>query len=120
MSVAPRTVVLVDDDPNILRLVEKMLKPRPIELLSVPRPAEVLRICETRTVDVLISDIAMPEMDGIQLAMRVLDLQPETKILLISGHWNGDEPPIDSPRVTFLPKPFFPSDLVARIKELLP
>jgi CheY-like chemotaxis protein len=60
MSEAPRTVLIVDDDPNILRLVEKMLKSRRVNVLVAPRPSEALHICETQAVDLLISDVAMP------------------------------------------------------------
>jgi CheY-like chemotaxis protein len=118
MSVAPRTVLIVDDDPNILRLVEKMLKPRGVLVLVAPRPSEALRICETQKVDVLISDFAMPEMDGAKLADRVLKLRPETSVLLISGRYSGDEP--TSGRLRYLSKPFFPSQLIAHLREMLP
>jgi len=119
MSAAPRTVLIVDDDPNILRLVEKMLKPRGVQVLVAPRPSEALRICETQPVDVLISDFMMPEMDGAKLAERVLKLRPETSVLLISGRYK-DEEPAATGRLRYLPKPFFPSQLIARLREMLP
>ena len=72
MKDAPRTVLIVDDDPQVLRLVEKMLKSRPVKILLAPRPSEALAICESQQVDLLISDVAMPEMDGNKLADRVL------------------------------------------------
>jgi len=118
MSAAPRTVLIVDDDPNILRLVEKMLKPRGVLVLVAPRPSEALRICETQTVDVLISDFTMPEMDGAKLADRVLKLRPETSVLLISGRYKDNEPA--SGRLRYLSKPFFPSQLIAHLREMLP
>jgi CheY-like chemotaxis protein len=118
MSAAPRTVLIVDDDPNILRLVEKMLKPRGVNVLVAPRPSEALRICETQAVDLLISDFAMPEMDGGKLADRVLQLCPDASVLLISGRYKDDEP--QTGRLRYLPKPFFPSQLIAHLHELLP
>ena len=120
MSEAPRTILIVDDDPNILRLVQKMLKPRQVNVLVAPRPSEALLICEQQPVHLLISDVAMPEMDGTKLADRVLKLQPEASVLLISGHYKGDESPARNPRMRFLPKPFFPSQLLAHLRELLP
>ena len=119
MSAAPRTVLIVDDDPNILRLVEKMLKPRGVIVLSAPRPSDALRICEEQAVDLLISDFSMPEMDGAKLADRVMKLRPETAVLLISGRYRDGEPSA-SARVRYLPKPFFPSQLIAHLRELLP
>jgi DNA-binding NtrC family response regulator len=121
MSTAPRTVLIVDDDPSILKLVQKMLKPRQITVLAAPRPSEALEICNRQAVDLLISDVAMPEMDGIKLADRVLQIQPEASVLLISGHYRADEPPkVVNGRIHFLPKPFFPSQLLERLRELLP
>jgi two-component system, cell cycle sensor histidine kinase and response regulator CckA len=119
MSAAPRTVLIVDDDPNILRLVEKMLKPRGVLVLVAPRPSEALRICEAQKVDVMISDFALPEMDGAKLADRVWKLRPETSVLLISGRYLGNEP-ASTGRLRYLSKPFFPSQLIAHLREMLP
>ena len=120
MSEAPRTVLIVDDDPGILRLVEKMLKHRRVNVLVAPRPSAALQICERQTVDLLISDVAMPEMDGTKLADRVLKLQPGASVLLISGHYRENDGPPRQSRMRFLPKPFFPSQLLAHLRELLP
>jgi CheY-like chemotaxis protein len=119
MSTMKRTVLIVDDDPQILRLVEKMLRPHGVEILLAPRASEALRICEQHPVHLMISDIMMPEMDGNKLAERVLKLKPEAQVLLISGHDRGQHTP-KSPRVHFLRKPFFPSVLIQILKELLP
>ncbi|MBZ5726350.1 MAG: response regulator [Acidobacteriia bacterium] len=120
MPAPTRTVLIVDDDPQILKLVEKMLRPRNIHVLVAPKPSEALLICESQPVHLLISDVAMPEMDGNKLAERVLKLQPDVQVLLISGHYK--EPPAlaRSARVRFLKKPFFPSDLLKNLRELLP
>jgi CheY-like chemotaxis protein len=120
MSAAPRTVLIVDDDPNILRLIEKMLKPKGVNVIVAPRPSEALQICERQPIDLLISDVAMPEMDGTKLADRVLKLQPTASVLLISGHYKDNEGPNRHARMRFLSKPFFPSQLLAHLRELLP
>jgi DNA-binding NtrC family response regulator len=113
-----RTVLIVDDEPQILRLVEKMLKPRNVNIVLAPRPGEALKVCEEQTVDVLISDMKMPEMDGMKLAERVRKLHPEAEVLLISGHFH--EAPAAAKQIRFLPKPFFPSDLIKHLREMLP
>jgi DNA-binding NtrC family response regulator len=120
MSTKSRTILIVDDDPQILRLVEKMVKPRAgVEILLAPLPSAALRIYELQPVHVMISDVSMPEMDGIKLAERVLKLQPATQVLLISGQDPGRRSP-KSPSVRFLQKPFFPSVLIQLLKEMLP
>jgi CheY-like chemotaxis protein len=118
MNSLQRTVLIVDDDSQILGLVEKMLRPQGVTVLSANRPSEALRICEAQPVDLLISDVMMPEMDGGKLAERVLKLQPDARVLLISG-----QPKVPAvaklPNVRFLRKPFFPSALVQELRELL-
>ena len=116
----PQTVLIVDDDPQILRLVEKMLGARKVNVLMAPRPSAALEICARQPVDLLISDVSMPEMDGTRLAERVLKLQPNAQILLISGETS--EPPAspELQRVRFLAKPFFPAQLIECLRELLP
>jgi CheY-like chemotaxis protein len=119
MSSPQRTVLIVDDDHQVLGLVEKMLRPQGATVLLANRPSEALRICESQPVHLLISDVMMPEMDGGKLAERVLKLQPEARVLLISGQ--GKEPAAARlPQVRFLRKPFFPSVLLQNIRELLP
>ena len=120
MNDRTRTVLIVDDDPQILRLVEKMLRPRNVNVLSAPRPTEALLICQQQPVDLLISDVLMPEMDGNKLAERVLKLHPQAAVLLISGHYKDPPAAAKSGQVRFLKKPFFPSQLIQFLHELLP
>jgi len=120
MDALSHTVLIVDDDPQILRLVEKMLRPKTVKLLAAPRPSQALEICANEPIDLLISDIAMPEMDGHKLAEKVLQLCPGASILLISGQYKEVPAAGKQPRVKFLEKPFFPSDLLAAMRELLP
>ena len=118
MNNRTRTVLIVDDDPQVLRLVEKMLRPRSVKILLAPKPSEALAICQNEPVDLLISDLSMPEMDGTRLAERVLKLHPDAAVLLMSGHFK--EPPVRAAQMRFLRKPFFPSQLVECLRELLP
>jgi CheY-like chemotaxis protein len=116
----PQTVLIVDDDPQILRLVQRMLGARKVNVLVAPRPSAALEICARQAVDLLISDIAMPEMDGIKLAERVLKLHPNAQVLLISGE-AAEGPALSKSRhVRFLRKPFFPAQLIDCLHELLP
>jgi CheY-like chemotaxis protein len=115
-----RTVLIVDDEPQVLRLVEKMLRPRRVHLLIAPHAAGALEICEREPVDALISDVQMPGMDGARLAERVLKLHPEAAVLLISGHAQEAPPLGKAGQVRFLRKPFFPSELIERLREMLP
>ena len=112
------TVLVVDDDRQILGLVEKMLRPQGVTVLSANKPSEALRICEAQPVDVLISDVMMPEMDGGRLAERFLQLRPQGRVMLISGQSKMPSA-AKLPDVRFLRKPFFPSVLVQQLRELM-
>src|SRR5690349_2026579 len=119
MSPQQRTVLIVDDDRQILGLVERMLKPQGVKVVSAIRPSEAIRIFEEEPIYLMISDVMMPEMDGGKLAERLLKLHPEARVLLISGQ--GKEPAVcRQPNVRFLRKPFFPSVLLDTVKEMVP
>ena len=120
MNQTVRNVLIVDDDPQILKLVQKMLGGRDFHIQVAPRPSEALRICETEPLHLLISDISLPEMDGNKLTERVLKLHPSASVLLISGHYTKEPPLARAGRVQFLKKPFFPSELLEKLKQMLP
>jgi DNA-binding NtrC family response regulator len=120
MAESQRTALIVDDDAQVLKLVEKMLRPRNFRIQVAPKPSDALRIAESEPVHLLISDIGLPEMDGKRLTERILKLYPEAAVLLISGRYRENSAYVKSARVKFLSKPFFPSDLVRVIGELFP
>src|SRR5262249_28876047 len=120
MDQPARTVLIVDDDPQILKLVERMLKPQVFKILVAPRPGQALEICGREPVHLLISDIAMPEWEGWKLITKVLELKGEPGVLFIPGLFGEEPPAAKNGRVRFLKKPFFPSDLLEALKELLP
>src|ERR1039458_10187145 len=118
MCEATRIVLIVDDDPQILRLLRAMLGPQNVKVLSAPLPSDALRICGEETVDVLISDISMPQMDGNKLAERVFKLNPGVRVLLISGAVDK-APAVKGGRVRFLKKPFFPAEFGQLLRAML-
>ncbi len=120
MDEPKRTALIVDDDAQVLRLVEKILRPRNFQIHMAPKPSDALRIAESQPIHLLISDIALPEMDGRRLTERVLKLYPEAAVLLISGRYGESSPVVKSARMKFLGKPFFPSDLARAVDELFP
>jgi DNA-binding NtrC family response regulator len=95
-----------------------MLGPQDVKVLAAPLPSDALRICAEETVDVLISDVTMPEMDGNKLAERVLKLQPRVSVLLISGAVDV-APAVKRGPVRFLKKPFFPAELIKVLRDML-
>ena len=69
-------------------------------------------------IDMLLSDVQMPRMNGIQLAQHIAKERPETRTVLISGHMEEQLRSLARP-TDFLRKPFVPKELLAKIREVL-
>lgn len=97
------TVLVVDDDQRLARLVTEMLRYSGYEVITVTAPEKALDMVQNgcRHIDVLVSDIFMPGMSGPELAERLRVQMPKLPVVLMSG--NVDGRPADFP---FLEKPF--------------
>lgn len=115
------TVLLVDDDPFMLRLMDLILRDEGYDIIQTRSGEEALAaIRERPKVDLVISDVVMPGMNGELLRDTVRHHWPDSKFIVCSGYpdkcWdiaNGEQP------VATLPKPFTATILKARVKEVL-
>lgn len=107
-------VLCVDDDPDMLAAVVRTIKTAGYHVLSAESPIEALNILGNQSVAVLVSDFEMPEMTGVELAVRARDLQPETVRMMLTGR-NTLDTAVGSINVgevfRFLSKPFQPDVL---------
>jgi FixJ family two-component response regulator len=78
-------VVLVDDDPEILRSLGRLLRREPYELLSTESPEQVLEWARSRTLHLVIADQRMPEMSGTELLGLLRERSPRTRGVILSG-----------------------------------
>jgi len=78
-------VVVVDDDPEILRSLGRLLRHEAYELLSTDSPSQVLEWTRTRKLDLVIADQRMPEMSGTELLLLLRERTPDTKGVILSG-----------------------------------
>jgi DNA-binding NarL/FixJ family response regulator len=69
-------------------------------------------------VDLLLSDVMMPDMNGVELAKQVLALHPDLRVMLMSGY-RPDEVVASTPNLPFISKPFTAATLAARIRHLI-
>jgi CheY-like chemotaxis protein len=115
-------VLLADDDPQIRAFLQAALRARQYLVDLASDGVEALDVVERlgATVNLLITDIKMPRMDGVSLARAVAQILPRLPVLFISG-WADplDEPEWQKPQYAFLRKPFLPKALVSCIEELL-
>lgn len=110
-------ILVVDDDPLVLDFVRGALQRGGYEVLTAASAEEALRVFARggATPDLIVSDVRMPGLSGVQLASRIREISPATPTLLMSG-FAGDE---IGPGTEFLPKPFDSRVLLARIRRLL-
>jgi DNA-binding NtrC family response regulator len=79
------TVLIVDDDPEVLSAMRRELGREPYDVVTTDRPGLALDWMERRTVSLVISDQRMPEMDGDRFLERVWKRSPRTRRLLLTG-----------------------------------
>lgn len=79
-------VLLVDDEPNILKALGRSLRQESIEILTAPSAEEALQIMHEQPVDLLISDMRMPGMSGADLLARAAAEWPQTRRVLLTGY----------------------------------
>jgi len=116
------TILLVDDEQALVDLSEVILTGKGYRVLTANNGIEALKILESETVDLLLSDIIMPEMDGYQLAGKVQKLYPEIKIQLASGFndISGEAAAgVEELQKNILQKPFNSQTLLQRVRMLL-
>lgn len=116
------TVLLCEDEPWIRKLVATMLTRQGYHVLESQSPEQALEMAAGGgSIDLLLTDIVMPGMNGFDLAHRVGELRPGIKILYMSGYAEthiGREWVID-PEVPFLPKPFTAQALSEKVREAI-
>jgi CheY-like chemotaxis protein len=118
--IATLTILLVDDDDAVRRLAAQILEAEGYVVVEASGPAEALEVCERGgPIDLLVSDVSMPDMSGRELAVEVCARRPGTPVLFVSGY---DESLTHggASRDPFLAKPFSPAELVREVKQLLP
>jgi DNA-binding NtrC family response regulator len=121
-GVVSQHVLLVDDEPNILRIWRLELEDRGYRVSTAASAVEVLALAPTDLagVDVVVTDHRLPGLTGLELAAELAERRPGLPVLLTTGGQldAGSEPP--SPHVrAVLNKPFFIEDLVAALRQAL-
>ena len=115
------TILVVDDEPSLVRLNTTILEGQGYRVIATESAKEALEILEGEPIDLLLSDVIIPDMDGYQLAAVVLQKYPAVKIQLISGF--SDERNLDDVNgalsAKLLHKPCHAHTLLRRVRELL-
>jgi signal transduction histidine kinase/CheY-like chemotaxis protein len=108
--------LLVEDDRLVRRESTRILQRAGYEVVPVTHAAEALALLrEPGTFEVVVTDIAMPGMDGDALAREIAVLLPEQPVVLCSGNRDPSDETLASPRRAFAPKPLVADELLAAI-----
>jgi CheY-like chemotaxis protein len=120
MNATRRRVFVVDDEPVIASTLASILRMSGFSAAPFTNPLKALESALLDPPDLLLSDVVMPQMSGIDLAMQIRVLCPACKILLFSGQaatvdFLQDAQRVDQ-NIQILPKPINPGDLLSAIR----
>ncbi len=115
-----RVVFVVDDEAVIAQTLATILNQAGFQASAFDHPEKAIAACVERTPHLLITDVAMPGMTGIELAMHFRKTQPQCKVLLFSGHASTTDL-LEKARsqgydFDLLAKPVHPADLLAKLR----
>jgi PAS domain S-box-containing protein len=117
------TILLVEDEPSILRMTRMMLERKGYSVLPAATPAEALEKAKNHSgsIDLLMTDVVMPEMNGRDLATKIKVLYPEIRLLFMSGYTANviAHHGVLDVGVAFIQKPFSIQDMTAKLREML-
>ncbi|HEY7436423.1 MAG TPA: ATP-binding protein, partial [Methylomirabilota bacterium] len=117
------TVLLVEDDESLRTLAREILTVQGYAVLEAASPREALRIHQTheRRIDLLLTDVVMPEMNGQQLADHLKIARPDMAVLFMSGYTGATLTQLGGTEFAghLLQKPFTPDGLSRRVREVL-
>ena len=121
-STRPATLLFVDDEPNILSALRRLFRPHGYKIHTAEGGAEGLELLEREPVDLVISDMRMPNMDGAQFLEQVRQKWPDTVRILLTGYADVSSTiaAINKGEIyRYIAKPWNDNDIVLLVKQAL-
>jgi PAS domain S-box-containing protein len=120
VGVKSAEVLLVDDDPDVSEVMQRMLQQMGHRVTAVNSGEEAVNIFESGHYDLVVTDLGMPDMSGREVAAAVKDIKPGTPVLLITG-WGVQLDQSELPEIDgIVAKPFSKEVLREQLAKLLP
>ncbi len=114
-------LLLVEDDDQIRRLIRSMLSTEEVEILEASTGAEGLQVAQEsgRPIDILLTDMLLPELSGYDLAVALRNMYPAMRIIMVTGYVEGDivQRGVQELGAAFLDKPFQSAELRRLVAE---
>lgn len=116
-----RTILIVEDNVTYRRLLDQVLSREGYEVIGVDDATTALGVIEKRRVDLMLADVILPGIDGIELIDRARALRPGLQSIVMTGHGTNDTviAALRSKACDFLSKPFSMDELTAAVKNAL-
>ena len=123
-TLANETILLAEDEPSVRSTIASMLNEQGYTVLQASNGAEAIDIAQqdqSQHIDLLLTDLLMPEINGVELANKFKHTYPNTKILLTSGYPDAviTRNTIKEKEFEFIHKPFLPTILSNKVREVL-
>lgn len=121
MTVAEKTILVADDEPSVREFVERALTHAGYTVTAVQDGNAALKALGQKKFDLLLTDIVMPDLDGIALSLKVAKDYPDTKIMMMSGYANQRQRAhnLDFLAHEIISKPFTLDEIIKRVKIVL-
>jgi nitrogen-specific signal transduction histidine kinase len=115
------TILLVEDEEAVRTIVAAVLRRQGYTVIETASPLAACELFDRQgdDIDLLVTDVVMPVMNGPALAQRLVAIRPALRVLFISGYAGMPPPEIQNPNVGFLSKPFQSAVLAAKVREML-
>jgi two-component system, cell cycle sensor histidine kinase and response regulator CckA len=115
-------ILLVEDEEPLRELIVRVVADMGCTVIEAPTAEDAIRIARERgDLDVLLTDVVMPKMNGVELSRKIVELHPEIKVLYMSGYTDealSNQGQMQA-RAAFLQKPFTPADLRAKLLQVI-
>lgn len=112
-------ILLAEDEDAMRTYLARALENAGYEVVSVDRGTKAIPLLQEYHFDLLLSDIVMPEMDGIELAQRCAEMSPQTRVMFITGFAAVTlKASREAPQAKVLSKPFHLRDLVMEVQRI--
>ncbi len=117
------TILVVEDQPDVLKLTSETLHMYGYNVLEAPNAGSALLICEEyrEKIDLILADVIMPRMNGVQLVKRIWKMLPALKVLFMSGYTYNiiEQQGLVEPGQNFIQKPFTAVNLLRLVRKTL-
>lgn len=115
----PKTILLIDDDESLRRVVEYNLHEEGYRVLTAVDGAAGWRTFQAEAVDLILTDVRMPEMDGIEVLTRIKAMQPDVPVIMLTAHGtiNSAVEAMKLGAFDYLTKPFNREQLKAAVRK---